>query len=135
VSPAARDVDSYLAGVPEEARTALEALRKAIRAVVPGATEVISYQLPTFRYNGRSLVAFGAAKNHCSLYVMSTSVMDAHQDDLAGYDRARATVRFPAARPLPAALVKKLVVARIAENDARSESLRRKKEEKHGPTK
>jgi uncharacterized protein YdhG (YjbR/CyaY superfamily) len=65
----AKDVDGYLASIPEDARTALGKLRDAIRAAAPEATEVISYQVPTFRYRGRPLVSFGAAKGHRSFYV------------------------------------------------------------------
>ena len=110
-------VDEYLARVPDEMRPALEALRKTIRAAAPGATEVISYQVPTFKLNG-SLVSFGAAKSHCAFYVMSPAVMEAHKDDLKGYDTSKGTVRFTPDRPLPAALVTKLVKARIAEKSA-----------------
>ena len=113
----AKDVDEYLAAVPPEARVALEKLRKTIRAAAPRATEVISYRLPTFKYHG-PLVAFGAATKHCAFYVMSTSVIDAHRDELKGYDTGKGTVRFAAGEPPPAALVKKLVKARIEENEA-----------------
>lgn len=116
-SAPARDVDNYLAAVPEEARTALEKLRKTIKAVAPKATEVISYQIPTFKYHG-PLVAFAAFPNHCGFYVMSTAVMYALRGELKSYDTAKATIRFPAKKPLPAALVRKIVKARIAENEA-----------------
>jgi hypothetical protein len=70
-SAPARDVDDYLARVPEDARAALEKLRKAIKAAAPKATEAISYQVPMFKHQGRPLVGFGAAKSHCVFYVMS----------------------------------------------------------------
>src|SRR3989304_3582389 len=116
----ARDVDNYLAALPEDVRAALEDLRRKIRSVVPQATEVISYQLPTFRYEGRGLVAFGAARSHCSFYVMSTDVVRAFAAELKGYATGKSTIRFAANEPLPAALVTKLVKARIAENEGRS---------------
>jgi len=112
-------VDEYLSALPEEKRAALEKLRKIIKSVVPDATEVISYQIPVFKYKGRPLVGFGAAKNHCSFYIMSSAVTKAHRDDLKSYDTSVGTVRFPATKPLPATLVTKLVKARIAENNAR----------------
>ena len=112
-----RDVDSYLATVPEDARAALEKLRKIIKAAAPKATEVISYQIPTYKYNG-PLVAFAAFPKHCGLYVMSTTVMDAHKDELKSYDTAKTTIRSPAKKPLPAPLVRKIVKARVAENEA-----------------
>lgn len=112
------DVDAYLATVSDEARAALEDLRTTIRAAAPMAVEGISYGVPMFKYRG-PLVSFGAATNHCAFYCMSPSVMDAHKDDLKGYDTSKGTIRFPADKPLPAVLVRKLVAARIAENEAR----------------
>jgi len=109
-SPPAESVDEYLAAVPEDARAALAILRKTIKAAAPKATEVISYQIPTYMHHG-PLVAFAAFKNHCGFYVMSPSVMDGHKDELRGYSTAKTTIRFPADNPLPAALVKKLLKA------------------------
>lgn len=113
----ARDVDGYLAAVPADARAALERLRKIIRAAAPGASEVISYQIPAYRFKGRLLVSFAAHQNHCGFYVMSPEVMRAHAGELAKYETATGSIRFPADRPLPAALVTRLVKARIAENE------------------
>jgi len=109
-------IDDYLADVPEDERAALEKLRKAIKAAAPEATETISYQIPTFKHQGRLLVGFGATKNHCTFYLMSTSVMDAHKDDLKDYEVGKGSIRFPANKPLPADLVRKLVKARVTEN-------------------
>jgi len=111
-------VDAYLAAVPEPARAALTKLRQMIRAAAPKATEVISYQVPTFRHH-YGLVAYGAAKAHCSFFVMSPKVMEAHARELEKYETSKGTIRFAADKPLPAALVTKLVKARIAENEAR----------------
>jgi len=111
-------IDDYLAVLPEEVRVALEKLRKIIKAAVPKAEECISYRLPAFRLNGKMLVAFGATANHCAFYPMSSFTVEAHKDELKGYDTNKGTIRFPASKPLPAALVKKLVKARIAENEA-----------------
>jgi uncharacterized protein YdhG (YjbR/CyaY superfamily) len=115
----AKDVDDFLARVPEDARAALEQLRTTIRSAAPEATEGIGYAIPTFYHQG-PLVAFAASKNHCGFYVMSPAVMDAHKEELMPYDTAKATIRFSADKPLPAALVRKLVKARIAENEARA---------------
>ena len=112
-------VDGYLAGLPADARAALQSLRSAIQSAAPGATEVISYRVPTFRLHG-GLVAFAAFENHLSFFVMSPAVMEAHCDDLRGHETAKATVHFTSDAPLPASLVKKLVRARIAENKAGS---------------
>lgn len=98
---------------------ALEKLRKTIKAAAPKATESISYRIPTFKYQG-PLVAFAAFPNHCSFYPLSPSVLEAHRDELEAYDTSKGTIRFPATKPLPAALVKKLVKARIEENEARA---------------
>jgi len=110
-----KDFDEYLSRLPADARATLEAMRKTIRSVVPEATEVISYQLPTFRYEGL-LVAIGARPNHCALYVLNPSVMDGFDKELEGYDTSKGTIRFPIGKPLPAALLKKLVKARLAQN-------------------
>ncbi|MHB8894089.1 MAG: DUF1801 domain-containing protein [Candidatus Geothermincolia bacterium] len=112
-------VDEYLEGVPEKSRDALERLRKVIQAAAPDAAETISYQMPIFKYKG-PLVGFAAFKDHLSFFVMGTAVMDAHKDELAAYDTSRGTIRFKPDKPLPAALVKKLVKARVQENEARS---------------
>ena len=109
-------MDEYLAGVKGEQRAALEKLRKTIAAIVPKAEEGISYGLPAFRLDGRPLVAFGASAHHCSFFPMSSTTVAAFADELEGYDTSKGTIRFTPDRPLPAALVRKLVKARIAEN-------------------
>jgi uncharacterized protein YdhG (YjbR/CyaY superfamily) len=96
-------------------RAALEKLRKTIRAAAPGAEECISYQIAAFRQNGM-LVGFGATAHHCAFYLMSATAVEAHREELKGYDTSKGTIRFQADDPLPAALVRKLVKARIAEN-------------------
>jgi uncharacterized protein YdhG (YjbR/CyaY superfamily) len=98
-------------------RAALERLRKAIRAAAPAAEECISYALPAFRLDGRLLVAFGAWANHCAFY--PGTVMQAFKDELGDYATSKGTIRFPSDNPLPAALVRKIVKARIARNAAR----------------
>ena len=111
------DVDAFLAALPPDMRAALANLRRAIRAAAPGAEESINYGVPAFKYRGRPLVSYGAAKNHCSFYVQSPAVMEAHRDELAPYDTSKGTVRFAPDAPLPDALVAKLVRARMAETD------------------
>ncbi len=115
---AAKDIDTYLAAVPPEPRALLEQLRKTIRAAAPDATEAISYGMPTFKHLG-GLVAFAAFKNHCSLFPMSYAVMEAHRQELGPHWTSTGTLQFTVENPLPAALVKKIVKARIAENEAR----------------
>ncbi|MGH9867668.1 MAG: iron chaperone [Candidatus Polarisedimenticolia bacterium] len=111
-----RTIDEYLAALSADKRAALETLRRTIRSVVPEAEECISYQLPTFRLNGKGLVAFGATANHCAFYLMSSSAAGGFEDELKGYDTSKGTIRFQADAPLPADLVRRLVKARIAEN-------------------
>jgi uncharacterized protein YdhG (YjbR/CyaY superfamily) len=112
----AKTIDEYLAAVSDDKRAALEKLRKTIKATAPQAVECISYGLAAFRLDGRPLVAFGATANHCAFYPMSGSIVEAHQNELKGYETSKGTIRFPANKPLPATLVQKLVKARIAEN-------------------
>lgn len=108
-------VEAYLESIPASSRAAIEKLRRAIRAAAPRATEVISYGIPAFR-DGKLLVGYAAFEGHSSFFLMSTAVMRAHAAELAGYAVGKGSIRFSPDEPLPAALVKKLVKARIAEN-------------------
>ncbi len=113
---APKNVDEYLAGVPEPARSTLNKIRAAIRsAVPPEATETISYRIPMFKYKG-PLVWFAAFSNHCSLFP-TASVIEAFKNELKGFHTSKGTIHFPVDKPLPAALVKKLVKARVAQNE------------------
>jgi uncharacterized protein YdhG (YjbR/CyaY superfamily) len=113
------EVDRYIARVPEPARSTLKKIRAMIRsAAPPEATETISYQIPTFRYKG-GLVAFAAFTNHCSFFPMSMTVMRKFKKDLKNVDSSKGTIRFPVDKPLSASLVKKLVKARVAQNEKR----------------
>jgi uncharacterized protein YdhG (YjbR/CyaY superfamily) len=112
------EIDTFLASLPEATREALEGLRRVIASAAPEAVEGIGYGVPAFKYRGRPLVSFGAGKHHCSFYVQSPAVMEAHRDELEAYDTAKGTIRFVPSEPLPADLVRKLVKARIAETDA-----------------
>jgi len=107
-------VDDYLALVPEPARSTLQRMRTAIRSAVPAeTTEAISYGIPAFNYKG-PLVWFAAFSNHCSFFP-TASVLKAFKNDLKGYKTSKGTIHFPVDEPLPAALVKKIVKARLAE--------------------
>lgn len=113
-------VDEYLASVPEPARSTLEKVRAVIRsAAPPEATEIISYRIPMYKYKGM-LIGFAAFAKHCSLFLATASMDKLFKDDLRSYDTSRGTIRFPVDKPLPASLIKKLVKARVAQNDARS---------------
>jgi uncharacterized protein YdhG (YjbR/CyaY superfamily) len=114
-----QNVDDYLANLPGDKRAALEELRKIIRDIVPEAEERISYGLPAFRYQDRMLVGYGATAGHCALYLMSSSTIEAFQDDLKGFATSKGTIRFQPEHPLPADLVDLLVQARITENAAK----------------
>jgi uncharacterized protein YdhG (YjbR/CyaY superfamily) len=116
--PRPRTMDGYLAAVRRDQRGALEKLRETIRRVVPNAEECISYGLAAFRLDGRPLIAFGATEHHCALYPMSSATVETHQDELKHYDTSKGRIRFQADHPLPVALVRKLVKARIAESRA-----------------
>jgi uncharacterized protein YdhG (YjbR/CyaY superfamily) len=109
-------IDQYLASVRDDQKTALQKLRKAIRAAAPRAEECISYSLPAFRLDGKLLVAMGARAEACAFYPMSANTVKAHRAELRGYDTSKGTIRFRPDHPLPAPLVRKLVKARIAEN-------------------
>jgi len=113
----ALNVDKYIQNVPEPARTTLRNIRAIIRSVVPPeTTETISYQIPMFKYKG-ALFGYAAFSKHCSLFPMGSSAIAAFKDDLKGYQTSKGTIRFPVDKPPPAALLKKLVKARIAQNE------------------
>ena len=113
-----KDTDEYIAKVPEPARTTLKKVRAVIQSVVPrGTTEIISYGMPAFKNNG-VLVWFAAFSDHCSLFP-TASVIEAFKNELKGYSISKGTIQFPVDKPLPAALVKKLVEARIAQNESK----------------
>ena len=109
-----KTVDAYLARLSDTQRTALEKLRRDIKAAAPSAEECISYDIPGYCLGSRLLVSFGAAKNHCSFYPGARPIRT-HKKELAGYELSIGTIRFPAEKPLPSALVKKLVKTRISE--------------------
>lgn len=120
-------VDAYLASVPEPARTTLSKVRATIRSVVPKeATEGLSYGMPAFRYKG-PLVAYAAFKQHCSFFPMQASLIDQMKDELKNYRTSKGTLQFPQDKPLPAALLKKMVKLRIADNEIRSAVKARKR--------
>ncbi len=115
---APKNVEEYLAGVPEPARSTLNKLRAAIRsAVPPEATETISYRIPAIKYKGM-LVWFAAFSNHCSLFP-TAAVVEVFKDELKGFSTSKGTIHFPTDKPLPIALVKKLVKARVAQVESK----------------
>jgi uncharacterized protein YdhG (YjbR/CyaY superfamily) len=117
VSPAAATVAGYLAKLPRAQRAALQRLRAQIRAAAPGAEECVSYRVPAFRLNGRMLVWYAAMSRHCSFF--PGGIVHEFKDELRGYETAKGTIRFTPDKPLPAALVRRIVKARIAANASR----------------
>jgi len=115
-----KSVDEYLARVPEPARTTLEKMRAVIRSAAPAeSTEVISYGMPAFKHK-KVLVWFAAFSNHCSFFPTGV-VIEAFKSDLKGFTTSKGTIQFPTDKPLPTALVKKLVKARVAQSESKSQ--------------
>jgi len=114
-------VDEYLAAVPDaDKRATLQKLRRTIKATLPRSEECISYGMPAVRYDGRVVAWYAAAKNHCAYY--PGGIPADLKDAVKKYDTSKGTIRFPPGKPLPTALVKKLLKARIAANAARAAS-------------
>ena len=117
-NPAPKTVDEYLAGVPEPTRSTLNKIRAAIRsAVPPEASETISYRIPAFKYNG-VLVWFAAFSDHCSLFP-TAAIVEAFKNELKGFSTSKGTIQFPTDKPLPTALVQRMVKARVAQNESK----------------
>jgi uncharacterized protein YdhG (YjbR/CyaY superfamily) len=111
---AAKSVDEYLAGVPEPAHSTLNKVRATIRAAAPReATEIISYGIPAFKHKG-VLVWYAAFADHCSLFP-TASVIEEFKKELKGFSLSKGTIQFPTDKPLPSALVRKMVKARVAQ--------------------
>ena len=114
-----KTIDEYLAGVSAEHRAALQKLRQAILAAAPQAEEYITYGLAGFRLKGRPLVAFAGWANHCAFYPMSSVTTKKFKKELRNFGTSKGTIRFTIDQPLSPALVRKLVTARIIENENR----------------
>jgi len=121
-----KTIDQYLANVRPSHRKTLHKLRQTIQTAVPNAEECISYGIPAFRLNGRSLVFFGAWRSHCAFYPGSAATLKNFRNELKNFQTSKGTIRFSPDKPLPVALVKKLVKTRIAENNDRANKKRRK---------
>lgn len=126
-----KTIDEYLTRVSDDKRAALQRLRETILSVVPMAEECISYQMPAFRYEGRVLVYFAAAANHCAFY--PGGMVNDFKDELEAFETSKGTIRFQADRPLPASLVQKIVRARAAQNAARASSAKQAKPKRAAP--
>jgi uncharacterized protein YdhG (YjbR/CyaY superfamily) len=108
--------DAYLARLSQDKRATLEKVRQAIRAAAPEAEEGMSYGMPAF-IQGKPIAGYAAAASHCSYYPMSGAITAALSADLKNYDTSKGAIRFPIGKPPPAALIRKLVKARLAEID------------------
>jgi uncharacterized protein YdhG (YjbR/CyaY superfamily) len=117
---APKTVDEYFASIPQPARRPLSKIREAIRAVVPpDATEVISYRIPAFKIK-RVLVWYAAFSDHCSLFPKA-AVIEAFKDELKDFSTSKGTVHFPLDKPVPVALIKKLVKARVEQEKSKKQ--------------
>jgi uncharacterized protein YdhG (YjbR/CyaY superfamily) len=114
------EIDQYLATISGDRRAALDKLRKTIRSIVPRAEECISYRIPAFRLDGAVVAGFCATVKGCSYFPFSGSTFRTLAADLRGYEKTKGALHFRADEGLPAALVRKLIKARIAEMAARS---------------
>ncbi len=116
MKPSAKNTDEYLTMLPDDQAKALQKLRKQILAAAPKCEEYFGYGLPGFKYNGHSLLYMGAAKNHCALYGMMPKGFDA---ELKDFKVSKGTIRFTPEKPLPAALVKAIVMALVEAMNAK----------------
>jgi uncharacterized protein YdhG (YjbR/CyaY superfamily) len=112
-------VDEYLSSVSEPARSTLQKIRAMIRSAAPSeATEALYYGMPAFRYQG-ALVCYAAFSKHCSLFPLNAALIELHKDELKKYATSKGTLQFPLDKPMPAGLVKKLVKARVKQNEVK----------------
>ena len=109
------DVRKYIAALSPGPRRRMQQIRALIRATAPGAVEHFSYGIPAFKLDGQALVWYGAFKSHTSLFPITPALLRDHKLDVSGYETSKGTIRLPLSKPLPAALVKRLVKARTAE--------------------
>lgn len=113
-----KSVESYIDSAPEEIKPKLRQLRATIRKTAPGATELISYGMPTYKYS-KPFIGFAAMKNHIGLYPYSGSFVAAHKNDLADYSTTPGAIHIPLNKPLPLTLITKIVKLRIKETKAK----------------
>ena len=125
-----KSVDEYIASQPEAAQGVLERVRRIIRKAVPGAEEVISYQIPAYRLNGLTVIYFAGWKQHYSVYPATGHLVTAFKDDLAPFEVSKGTIRFPFSEPIPVKLleaVAKFRAKEVAERETAKKALRKKR--------
>ncbi len=116
---ASNEVEEYFLSLPESSRRTLEKFRDRVKTMLKNPEEVISYQIPTFKYNGRGLIAYAAFKNHWSVFTLSMASMKKLKDDLEGYDVSGVTMHFDYDKAFPAGLLKKIISVRKKEIEER----------------
>jgi len=114
-----KSVDEYIAAQPEDVQAILERVRGAIRRAVPGAQEMISYQIPTYKLHGDRVLYFAGWKQHYSLYPASDDLVDAFKHDLAPYKIDKGTIRFPLSQPVPVKLIERIAKFRAKDADTK----------------
>jgi uncharacterized protein YdhG (YjbR/CyaY superfamily) len=114
----AKTVDGYLASIPEQARAVLDRVRRVIKDAAPGGEEVVSYGILAYRHNGRILVYYSGSKEHYSLHPATDVLKESLGDEIAPYLSGKGTIHFELDKPVPAALIKKIVKVRMKENEA-----------------
>lgn len=110
-----KNVDDYIASQPENMQASLEKIRQLIKTTAPDAEEVISYSMPAYKFHGM-LAGFAAAKDHYGFYPWNSTTVAQFKEELKNFSTSKGTIRFPTDKPLPAALIKKIVKARMKEN-------------------
>jgi uncharacterized protein YdhG (YjbR/CyaY superfamily) len=120
----AKEVDEYIAQAPADVQGRLKAIRATILAAAPGATERISYGMPTYEYKGR-LVYFALWKKHIGVYALTTPVLEAHKSELEGYVTSKGTIQLPLNEAVPLELIERLVRAQVKENDEAANKARK----------
>lgn len=123
---AAKDIDEYIAGFPNDVQAILEKIRMTIRRAAPDAEETISYKMPTFNLRGNYLVYFAAYKKHIGLYPAPIGNAE-FNEELSVYAAGKGTLRFPLDKPIPLDLITKIVKFRVKENLARAKARGKKK--------
>jgi uncharacterized protein YdhG (YjbR/CyaY superfamily) len=117
-----KSVDEYIAAQPDAAQAILGLVRRAIRKAIPGADEVISYKIPTYKLNGRAVLYFAGWKEHYSVYPASVSLFAAFKDELTSYKVDKGTIRFPLSQPVPVKLIEHIAKFRAQEVAARAQA-------------